>query len=54
MTIAEQLRAEGVEKEKINTAIKCLKKGLKVDFIADLTELSVEQINAIAKKHHIY
>ena len=54
MTIAEQLRAEGVEKEKINTAIKCLQQGADVDFIAKVTDLSVEQINAIAKKHHIH
>ena len=66
MTFAEQLRAEGREEgrvegleegadiEKTNMVIKCLKEGAAIDFIAKVTDLSVEQITAIAKEHHIH
>ncbi len=38
----------GIKKNKIEIAQNCLKKGLSVEMIAELTGLSVEQINKIS------
>ncbi|MDL2322975.1 hypothetical protein LJC52_03215, partial [Bacteroidales bacterium OttesenSCG-928-A17] len=41
---------KGVEKGKILIAKNCLKKGLPSETIAELTDLSVEEINSLKNK----
>lgn len=62
MTFVEQLsheerkkgQEEGIALEKVNMAIKCLKKGADINFIVKVTKLSIEQVNALAKEHKIH
>jgi predicted transposase/invertase (TIGR01784 family) len=45
----EEGRVEGAEKERITFAKRCLQKGKSVEEIAELTELSIERILALAE-----
>ena len=58
MTFVEQLREEGQEvgrfNEKIDMAINCLKEGASFDFIAKVTGLPIEKVNALAKEHKLH
>jgi len=55
MTIAEQLKAEGIEKgiekEKLEIAKRLLSENAEVSFIARVTELSAAKIEELKKRH---
>jgi len=43
-------RAEGLQKEKKETVIRCHRNGISIDVIARITDLSNEQIHNILKE----
>jgi hypothetical protein len=52
MTIAEQLKAEGMEQEKVIITKRLLSVGAEIDFVAKITELPLEKIKEINQKSH--
>jgi predicted transposase/invertase (TIGR01784 family) len=50
MTIAEQLKAEGIEKGIHQVAIKLLEQGCDVEFVAKATELDISEVNLLKEK----
>jgi predicted transposase/invertase (TIGR01784 family) len=46
----EKVRKEGIEKEKIANARKMFHKGFALDMIAEITELSIEELRKILHK----
>lgn len=53
MTVAQQLRAEGVRQGFEQTAINLLKAHQSMDLIARVTNFTKAEISAVAKKHNI-
>ncbi len=49
----EQGLTEGSMKAKTEVALQMLRKGLSLEFIADVTNLTVEQITTIGKEHEL-
>ena len=49
-TAREEGEAIGRAEEKINTAIRLLKKGMSIENVSDATELSQEQIEQLIKE----
>ncbi len=47
MTVAEQLKQEGIEQEKMAIARNLLKAGSDIEFVAKMTGLTLEQVKAI-------
>ena len=46
-------RREGKEEGKKETALKMLKKGMDIGIISEITDLSAEEIEALAKQDEI-
>ena len=43
------IREEKKREEKKETAMKLIQKGMRVDFVSDVTELSIKEIEALQK-----
>lgn len=50
-TALEELKTEGKTEARREIALKLLSKGLSTDFIHDVTDLSIEEINALSDEH---
>lgn len=50
MTIAEQFKAEGIEKNKLEIAERLLQENQSVDFIAKITKLSLAKIKELQRR----
>lgn len=46
-------RTEQLEEQAIQTAIKALEKGAETNFVADITGLSIEQVEAIKAENNL-
>ena len=51
LSLLDSAREEGIEKGKIEDAKKMLSKGFSVEDIADITGLSLEEVNQLEKNH---
>jgi len=48
--VVETAKMEGIQKGKIETALKMLKKGVSIEDICDYTELLKEQVEQLEKR----